>query len=388
MPGIITGPNNACLYVNPQQTVSYSIRKVTGAQQYDWRLPVGVTLISRPGLNTTNDTIINVRFTNAFNPDSSNLFSVRIKDCNWGPYRTLAVSKTLPNAPTRIYIKGLNNICQMGPVDGSGFVRDTFFIQRTIGATKYMWNLSTLAPRTIITSISLQNDTVVIKFHRNDSNNNIIRVYAVNGCGSSAPASLTMRKNGPTIARYVGQIFANNICANRIYKYTLSQTVAYADSIIWTLPAGAQITAGRGTRTITVRYPSNVPNIIGTVSARGINACGSGLGSSLAVNISPCSRIMNPVDTGGVKAQPISGNNFTDIKIYPLPTTSTFHIQVKSENAESIQLRVTDLQGRLFITTSMNASEIKELGKELTPGYYILEIRQAGIHATRKLLKL
>jgi hypothetical protein len=276
----------------------------------------------------------------------------------------------------------------MGPVDASGFVRDTFFIQRTRGATKYMWDQSVLAPRTTITSISAQNDTVVVRFHRSDSNNNVIKVYALNGCGSSAPASLTMRKNWPTIARYVGQIFANNICANRIYKYSLSQTVAYADSIIWTLPAGAQIVSGRGTRIITVLYPSNVPNIIGTVSARGVNACGVGAGSSLAVNISPCSRIMAIEDSVRINVIPITKNSFSEIRIYPLPTTSSFHIQVKSDNQEPIQLKVVDLQGRSLIISKVTPGEIKELGKELTPGYYILEISQAGMHVTRKLLKL
>ena len=164
--------------------------------------------------------------------------------------------------------------------------------------------------------------------------------------------------------------------------------MADADSSIWTLPAGAQITSGRGTRSITVLYPANVPNITGTITARAINACGVGVGSSLAVNISPCSRIMAIEDSVRTNVIPITKNTFSEIRIYPLPTTSSFHIQVKSDNQEPIQLKVVDLQGRSLIVSKVTPGEIKELGKELTPGYYVLEITQAGMHVTRKLLKL
>jgi hypothetical protein len=85
---------------------------------------------------------------------------------------------------------------------------------------------------------------------------------------------------------------------------------------------------------------------------------------------------------------PITKNVFSEIRIFPLPTTSSFHIQVKSENQEPIQLKVVDLQGRSLMMSKVTPGEIKELGKELAPGYYILEISQAGMHATRKLLKL
>lgn len=65
-------------------------------------------------------------------------------------------------------------------------------------------------------------------------------------------------------------------------SYTLSP-VANATSYQWTVPAGATITNGQGTNTITVSY--GVSAIPGTVTVRGVNACGQGPQSSLNVNV-------------------------------------------------------------------------------------------------------
>jgi len=273
----------------------------------------------------------------------------------------------------------------------SRYVVDTFYFQPVPSANRYSWSLSSLSPNDIIVYSNQDSTKIAIKYKITDNFSRVLRVYSINGCGDtrSNPATLPLNRNWPTIARYVGQISASTTCSSRIYKYRLSLPVAYANTILWTVPNRGVIIDGQGTRVITVKYDSIPSSINGLVSAKGLNACGSGRGSSLVVNIAPCSRLMNGNNsTVNDDSIPVTLNQIQEIKIFPLPTTTSFNVQVKTSLIELIQFAVFDLQGRKLLAGSIKPGEIKELGRELMPGYYILEIRQAGIRTTRKLLKL
>lgn len=54
-----------------------------------------------------------------------------------------------------------------------------------------------------------------------------------------------------------------------------------ATSYTWSVPTGASITAGAGTNSITVSFASNA--ISGTISAAGVNSCGTGTASTITV---------------------------------------------------------------------------------------------------------
>ncbi|HQH19067.1 MAG TPA: M14 family zinc carboxypeptidase [Bacteroidales bacterium] len=74
--------------------------------------------------------------------------------------------------------------------------------------------------------------------------------------------------------------------------------IEYATNYVWTVPAGASITSGNGTNTITVNYTSSATS--GNVSVYGTNANGQGGASSLAVNVSNVSILSTtPASTCG-----------------------------------------------------------------------------------------
>jgi uncharacterized protein (TIGR02145 family) len=76
----------------------------------------------------------------------------------------------------------------------------------------------------------------------------------------------------------------NVVCSGQSgVEYSIS-SVTDADSYIWKVPAGATITAGNGSTTITVTFGSIGGNII----VRGTNAeCGAGKSTSFAVSVIP-----------------------------------------------------------------------------------------------------
>ena len=56
-----------------------------------------------------------------------------------------------------------------------------------------------------------------------------------------------------------------------------------ATSYTWTLPAGATITTGAGTTSITVNFAAAA--IAGNISVAGTNGCGEGTSSSIPVTV-------------------------------------------------------------------------------------------------------
>ena len=61
--------------------------------------------------------------------------------------------------------------------------------------------------------------------------------------------------------------------------------ITNAATYVWTLPVGATIASGSGTRSITVNFSASA--VSGNISVLGSNACGDGAASSLAVTVNP-----------------------------------------------------------------------------------------------------
>jgi hypothetical protein len=272
------------------------------------------------------------------------------------------------------------------PTDANGYAYAHYYALRLDNVNSYSWTQSVLSSYDTVTSLpdSLNYVVAKVKFKIGVNITRVIKLTATNGCGSVTP-SLSIGRNLPSFAAWILQYNLGDSSGYKRYKYRLSLRNPYANYYTWLIPAGGTIYSGQGTDMIFVRY---LGAINGVVSVKAYNACGSGLGSSIPVNIS---RIFNVPDSN-IHQQitfPITENHLSDeIKIFPLPSTTSFHVQVNTALDERIQLKVTDLQGRVLITTSVKPGELKELGKELIPGYYILTIHQAGIITSRKLLKL
>ncbi|HNW73893.1 MAG TPA: T9SS type A sorting domain-containing protein [Bacteroidales bacterium] len=86
-----------------------------------------------------------------------------------------------------------------------------------------------------------------------------------------------------------------SMCAQSTGNIYAIAPITNATSYTWTVPAGATITAGAGTTTITVTFGSTA----GNVSVFGTGPCGNGTASNLAVTVNP---LPVPVITGPANA--------------------------------------------------------------------------------------
>jgi len=103
----------------------------------------------------------------------------------------------------------------------------------------------------------------------------------VAGCTLPSPAGAI---TGPTA-----------VCASSTGIVYSVAPIPNATSYTWTVPAGAAITAGLGTNTITVMFAATSGNI----TVKGTNGCGDGTASSLAVTVNP---LPTPTITGPATA--------------------------------------------------------------------------------------
>ena len=79
---------------------------------------------------------------------------------------------------------------------------------------------------------------------------------------------------------------STTVCPGTSYTYSVP-VLTNATSYVWTLPAGATITSGSGTRTITVLFNSTITPGNATIKVKGNNACGDGPEFSTTITINP-----------------------------------------------------------------------------------------------------
>ena len=107
------------------------------------------------------------------------------------------------------------------------------------------------------------------------------RVRGVNSAGTTNGSDMTFITGCPAPAPAGAISGPLAVCASSAGSVYTVGAITNATSYLWTLPAGAVITAGSGTNTITVTFGSASGNI--TVAGNG--SCGSGASSSLAVTV-------------------------------------------------------------------------------------------------------
>jgi hypothetical protein len=165
-------------------------------------------------------------------------------------------------------------------------------------------------------------------------------------------------------------VINTQVCPNREYSYSLSSIPVNATSLLWTVPVGATILNGQGTRSITVSYNNGV--VDGSVTVKALSNCGASGIRSLIIKLAPCPASPSPQYTKGIiSTMPTS----MEVKVFPNPTTSSFNLQVTDGDSKStIQANVMDLQRRLMKVMQINTNENISLGAELKPGVYMIEV--------------
>ena len=102
------------------------------------------------------------------------------------------------------------------------------------------------------------------------------------GCPTITPSSHTMLISPPPSP--AGPITGSTtVCAGAMGVAYSTSPVAGALTYAWTVPAGASIASGAGTIAITVNFSTSA--VSGNVTVAGVNDCGEGVASTLAVTV-------------------------------------------------------------------------------------------------------
>lgn len=277
-PGAITGPKNACAFIDSPESAIYTVRKVSNALSYIWTVPTGATVTSHPGGTGINDTIITVSFTNSF--VSGTFISVQSAGCVPSSARKLAVLRSgTPSATSSI--TGPTNSC---PFAGTATVA-TYTISKSVTASSYNWTIPAGASASHPAGTGI-NDTIVEVTFNPGFTAGTISVAAVNACGISTARTLAVKtllpSSTPTI---VGPTDPCVWIGTSGAVYTIKK-ISNATSYTWTVPAiGATAIhpngAGVNDTIIIVNY--TVDFVSGSITARADASCGSSSTRTLAL---------------------------------------------------------------------------------------------------------
>lgn len=199
-------------------------------------------------------------------------------------------------------ITGTNNLC----VNTNSVV---YSIPVFAGATGYTWTVP--AGVTIVSGNNTNSITVDFSASAQSGN---FSVFATNGaCYSltSAPFAVTVN-NTPVIPENIYGI--QNVCEGEQGVIFTVAPVPGATSYAWTVPAGAVITAGNNTNTITVNFPVGATS--GNITVSASNDCGIGpVSNPLPISIEPL-----PGTTGAISGpvELCAGNASVTYSVQPV----------------------------------------------------------------------
>lgn len=191
-------------------------------------------------------------------------------------------------------ITGNSSVC-------NGALSESYSVSSVMGATSYQWSI----PLGAVISSGAGTNSITVDFGSSSGN---VSVQAVNSCGISSTQTLavTLISAPSTPGAISGDLTP---CENELgVQYSIA-AVPGASSYNWQVPAGASISSGANTNTITVDFASSG----GTVSVTASNSCGTSAASSITVNLdtipnssfSPTAALVStstsfiPVVTGG-----------------------------------------------------------------------------------------
>ncbi len=352
---IAASSSNACAFVGNGNTITYTIRKVTYATNYDWTVTAGMNIISNFG-----DTGIVVSFNAGF---STGTVSVAARNnCATSALRSLTVRSTSPSAPGAI--SGPANVCSFigQPVNA------VYSIIPVNGASSYLWTVP--ANSTIVAGQGTA--SVEISF-ASTFTGGTLSVRSVAACGNSSARSLGLVKN---VAK-PGVISASApACPLTTVTYSIA-AVPFATSYQWSVPTNATYVSGQGTTSFVVTYKAAF--VSGTVTVKSINNCSSSAVRSLSVDNSGCPA---PVlfTKGVVEVEDVKP---ATASIFPNPVYGHCNVILTKldTGVQSAFISIIDMAGRTVM--QQNVPVVRNQGSvmltmdlgQLKSGSYILQYR-------------
>ena len=345
-PSSISGPGAIC----PNQSGVYSIALVKRATSYEWSAPTGASITSGASPN-----IINVSYANGFTGGNITVGARNVCGLST-PLRNRTIRlNTLP-APSAI----------IGPVDGLCNVSNaSYSATPVVGATGYNWTVP--ATESIISGSN--NNNISVNFSASFATSTIT-VAAVNNCGAGATLSLSLKATPNTPGTITGPASA---CAGSTQSYAIS-TVQGTSNYIWTVPGGAVINSGQGTKNINVNHSTNA-SATGIITVRASNGCGTSAVRVLAVATTNCPRL---------------GDATTQLEVYPNPANSFINLSFNVEQSQQATIILRDAAGRIVYNEAIDAIagfnnqqiEVSNLAK----GVYFVQLQTGASSENTRLI--
>jgi beta-glucanase (GH16 family) len=333
-PGTIAGAvNNVC----SGNVLTYSVTAVPGASSYTWTAPTNTTIVSGQGTNS-----ISLSIGSTFT--TGTLSVVAVSACGQSAARTLGLSKN-PATPSAMTGQ-TTNLCGGGQF--------TYSVTAVSGAVSYTWTVP--AGCTIATN---SGNSIVLTIPSTFTTGTLT-LQAVNSCGGTSTRSASLTRLPATPASITS---AASVCPSQTGVVFTTPAVTGVTQL-WTVPTGATITAGQSTTSMTCTWGTAA----GSVTVRGVNACGQSAALSKAVTLLAC--MLEEGNSPSLEAK-------TVFEVYPNPTTGVFVI--RSSHAGEFEL--LNGMGQLlneFIVGS-DQSFVKELYLPTTGIYFIRAVSDGSI---------
>ena len=345
-PPSISGASAIC----PNESSVYSIALVKRASSYEWSVPTGASITSGNGSN-----IINVSYANGFTGGNITVGGRNVCGVS-NPLRSRTVTLNILPAPTAI----------TGPIDGvCNGSNANYSATAVVGATGYNWTV----PATGSINGGSTNNNISVNYNSSFASGNIT-VAAVNNCGAGATRSVSLKAAPATPGTLSGPASA---CAGSTQSYAIS-TVQGASNYIWTVPGGAVINSGQGTKNLNVNHSTNA-SASGIITVKSSNTCGTSAARVLAVATTICPRL---------------GEATTQLEVYPNPANSFINLSFNVEQSQQATIILRDAAGRIVYNKGIDAIagfnnqqiEVSNLAK----GVYFVQLQTGDSSENTRLI--
>jgi len=201
-----------------------------------------------------------------------------------------------------------------------------------------------------------------------------LSVFAGNNCGNSPEKIIKITVT--TIPAPAGIINGKDtVCMDKGgYSFTVNQ-IQSATTYLWTLPPGSSITAGEGSRNITMAFTQNA--VSGDIGVAGINVCDTGTISIKHIIVNNCT---------GIEEQ----TQKAFISVSPNPASASFNL-IFLENEVKAEIILLNVNGRVVLKETVEnpfAGFIKQIDiSSLAKGIYFLKVVSDNRFQLEKIAK-
>ena len=201
-----------------------------------------------------------------------------------------------------------------------------------------------------------------------------LSVNASNACATSTNRTVALSTRTATPGTISGT--ATGVCASTVTTYSVT-ALAGATSYLWTVPSGWVIQSGQGTNSISVAAGTAG----GSITVRGVNACGNSSTRSLTVTVVNCARMA--MDEG------TTDNSELIVEAYPNPFDGLLNVRVEGFTASTLQAEVFDLSGRSVYQAVITNEPMVSFNPQLEAGVYMLQISDgASVRKSIRIVKV